>query len=208
MNITIIGASAGVGLLAVQQALAKGHRVTTLSREVVPIADHPRLARVVGSATNVADVKKAIQGADAVLITIGTKSKKATTLFSDTAKALIQAAAELSFSAPVLAITGFGIGDSSPYLNLFMRFVVRLLLKEQSQDKARLQELFADSPLRWEIVQPGILTNGPPTQAYQVISTLYKGMKIGRIARADVADFLLREAQKPTLLYQCVALTA
>lgn len=207
MNITVIGASAGVGLLAVQQALVKDHRVTTLSRKVVPIADHPQLTRLVGSATSVADLKITMQGADAVLVTIGTKSKKATTLFSDTAKALIQAAAELSFSAPVLAITGFGIGASSQYLNLFMRLVIKGLLNEQSQDKARLQEQFADSPLRWEIVQPGRLTNGPLTQAYQVIPTLYQGIKIGSISRADVADFMLREAEKPTRLYHYVALT-
>lgn len=207
MKITVIGAAAGVGLLAVQQALAIGHQVTTLARGVVPIPKHPRLTNVVGSATNVADVKTAIHGADAVLITIGTKSKKATTLFSDTARALIQAATELHFLAPVLAITGFGIGSSEAYLNLFMRFVVKLLLREQSQDKTRLQELFANSTLQWEIVQPGMLTDGPPTQSYQVIPTLYKGIKIGQISRADVADFMVREAEKPTMLYHYIALT-
>jgi len=207
MNITVIGASAGVGLLAVQQALAKGHQVTTLARGIVPIPEHARLTNVVGSATRVADIKEAIRGADAVLITIGTKSKQATTLFSDTARALLEAATELAFTAPVLAVTGFGIGESAPYLNVWMRLVVKGLLRNQSQDKTRLQALFATSSLRWEIVQPGRLTNGPLTQSYQVIPTVYKGIKIGSISRADVADFMVREAETPTMLYHYTALT-
>ena len=208
MKITIIGASAGVGLLSVQQALEKGHRLTALSRNVSAIPDHPLLTKLMGSATNVADLKKSITGADAVLITLGTTSKKATTLFSDTANALIKAATELNFVAPILVVTGFGIGASGAYLNWVMRFVVKLLLKEQSEDKIRLQELVAKSQLKWEVVQPGMLTNGALTRSYKAIPTLYQGIKIKRIARADVADFLLREAENPTMLYQFVALTS
>ncbi len=208
MKIAIIGASAGIGLVAAQQALKKEHRLTTLSRTVVPLPDHPLLTKIVGSAMNVADLKRSIRGADAVLITIGTKSKKATTLFSDTTKALIQAAAELDFAGPVLVVTGFGIGASGEYLSLLMRLVVKGLLKEQSADKTRLQELLASSQLKWEVVQPGMLTNGPPTKSYKVTPTLYKGIKIGKISRADVADFLLREAENPTMLYQYPALSS
>lgn len=208
MNIAIIGASAGVGLLTVQQALAKEHRLTTLSRSSLPLPDHPLLTKIVGSSTSVADLKKAIRGADVVLITIGTKSKKATTLFSDTGRALINAAAELHFAGPVLVVTGFGIGASGEYLSLLMRLVVKGLLKEQSADKTRLQELLVRSPLRWEVVQPGMLTNGPLTKAYKVVLPLYKGIRIGKISRADVADFLLREAEKPTMLYQYPVLSS
>lgn len=208
MNIAVIGASAGVGLLTVQQALAKEHRLTTLSRSQLPLPDHPLLTKIVGSSTSVADLKKSIRGADVVLITIGTKSKKATTLFSDTGRALIKAAAELNFAGPVLVVTGFGIGASGDYLSLLMRLVVKGLLKEQSADKTRLQELLVSSPLKWEVVQPGMLTNGPLTKAYKVVLPLYKGIRVRKISRADVADFLLREAEKPTMLYQYPVLSS
>ena len=143
-----------------------------------------------------------------MLITIGTKSKKATTLFSDTGRALIKAAAELNFAGPVLVVTGFGIGASGEYLSLLMRLVVKGLLKEQSADKTRLQELLVSSPLKWEVVQPGMLTNGPLTKAYKVALPLYKGIRVRKISRADVADFLLREAEKPTMLYQYPVLSS
>ena len=206
MKITIIGASAGIGRLAVEQALESGHRVTALARDPTPLADHPQLTKIAGNATHVEDLKKAIGGADAVLITIGTKSKKATTLFSDTAKALLEATAGTAFTVPVLVVTGFGVGASAAYLNWWMRPVVKWLLKEQTSDKVRLQELLAASPLNWEIIQPGVLTNGPLTENYKAFPNLFKGMKIGLISRADVADFMLREAKVPTMLHKYVAL--
>jgi putative NADH-flavin reductase len=207
MKITIIGASAGIGLLTVKQALERGHEVTALSRNTAPIPDHPLLTKINGSATSAADLKKAIGSAEAVIITIGATDKKSTNLFTDTAHALIKVAAEVKLTAPVLVITGFGIGESGRFVNLFMWLVVKWLLKKQSEDKARLEELLAQSNLKWEIVRTGMLTNGALTKAYTVVTKLYQGIKIRKISRADVADFLLNEAENPTMLYQHPALT-
>jgi putative NADH-flavin reductase len=207
MKITIIGASAGIGLVTVQQALAKGHEVVALSTNTATIPDHASLTKINGSATSVTDMKRAMAGADVVLITIGTKNKKPNTLFSDTAKALNKAGAELNTKAPVLVITGFGAGDSSGYLSFFMRTVIRLFLKHQYIDKTRMEEIIAQGPLKWEMVRPGMLGNGPLTERYRVITSLHKGIRVGRISRADVADFLLKEAENPTLLYRYPAIT-
>ena len=207
MNITIIGASSGVGLLAVQQALAKGHHVTTLSRTTATLPSHPLLTTVVGSATNAADLRRVLPGADAVLLTVGTTTKNATPLFRDTAQALLAATADTPLLAPVLVLTGFGAGASAPYLSWWMRLVIHFFLKQEYADKTQLEELLAGSQLQWEIVRPGMLTNGPPTGTYRVLPTLSPGLKVGRIARADVADFLLRQAEHPTLLHQYPALS-
>lgn len=61
----------------------------------------------------------AIYGADAVLVTVGTKNKKATTLFSEIATTLIEICNELNFSSPVLVVTGFGAGESKGYLSFY-----------------------------------------------------------------------------------------
>lgn len=207
MNITIIGASAGIGLLTVEQALDRGHRVTAFSRSTALIPDHPSLIKLNGNATSVADLKQAVSGADAVLVTIGTKDKRRTTLFSETAQALIRACTEHNASKPVLVVTGFGAGDSRHYLSFFMRLVIRLFLRDQYEDKTRMEVLFAQSNLRWEMVRPGRLTNGAPTQTYRVLPELHKGIRVSKITRADVADFLLNQAEKPTLIGQHVSLT-
>lgn len=207
MNITIIGASAGIGLATVEQALAQGHYVTALSTQTASIAPHVHLNKVNGSATSVSDLKKVMAGADAVIITIGTKNKKPNTLFSDTANALVKAGAVLNFKAPVLVITGFGAGDSGRFLSFFMRMVIRLFLKHQYINKTLMEEIIANSELNWEIVRPGMLSDGPLTKKYKALPNLYKGIKIGKISRADVASFLLEEAAGPTMLKQYAALT-
>ncbi|MCK8494625.1 NAD(P)H-binding protein [Spirosoma sp. RP8] len=207
MTIAIIGASAGIGLLTVERALASGHQVIALSRDTSPIPDHPALTKVKGSATSVADLKGLIIDADAVLVTIGTKKKKGTTLFSDTAQALITAYAETRSKAPLLVITGFGTGESRRYLGLFMKLVIRFFLRDQYTDKTRMEVMLAKGLIRWEIVQPGILTNGSHTGNYRVQSSLHKGMQVGRISRADVADFMINQAENPTFLGQHVAIS-
>ena len=206
MRITIIGASAGVGLLAVQQALAQGHHVTTLSRTVTTLPEHPKLTKVVGSATAAADLRRVLPGAEAVLITVGTAKKNATPLFTDTARALLEATADAPLAAPVLVLTGFGAGASAAFLSWWMRLAIRWFMQPEYDNKTQLEELLTASSLRWELVRPGMLTNGP-LALYQVLPELTPGMHVGRISRASVADFLLRQAQQPTLLHRSPALT-
>jgi putative NADH-flavin reductase len=208
MKITIIGASAGIGLATVKLALAQGHQVTALSTNTATIPDHSLLTKVNGSATSVPDVRKVMTGADAVLFTIGTKNKKPNTLFSDTAKALVMAGKELNFKSPVLVITGFGAGKSSAFLSFLMRTVIRLFLKHQYINKTLMEEIIAQSDLNWEMVRPGMLGDGPATHQYKVLPNLSKRMKVGKITRADVADYLLKEAQNPKFIHQYPALTS
>ena len=210
MNLTIIGASAGIGLATAKLALAHGHRVTTLSRTPPPLPAADHLVVQLGSATQLSDLKRALAGADAVVISIGTKGKTsdASTLFSATGRVLVQALGELTmWNVPVLAVTGFGAGESGRYHGFWMKLLFRLLLKKEYDDKTRFEELLTQGISRWEVVRPGILTNQPATHRYRVLPELQPGMNVGSIARQDVADFLLQQAEKPTLLQHYVTLT-
>ncbi len=207
MNIAIIGAGGGIGLESVNQALEKGYNVKALSTKTDHIPDHPNLIKINGSATSPVDLKKAIKDSDAVLITVGTKNKKATTLFSAIAETLIQVSRELNFSSPVLIITGFGAGESKNYLSFFMRTVISLFLKDQYINKTEMEELITKSNLKWEIIRPGMLTNESATSTYKVLSGVQKGMKVGKISRGDVANYLVAEAENQRFIHQYVALT-
>jgi putative NADH-flavin reductase len=91
MNITIIGASAGIGLETVKRGLIRKHSITTLSRSEIGIEGKKSLNRILGDATNKADVINSIQNADAIIVTLGTaKNMKATSLFSDFAKLIVE----------------------------------------------------------------------------------------------------------------------
>ncbi|MCX6215294.1 NAD(P)H-binding protein [Spirosoma sp.] len=207
MTIAVVGAGAGIGRETVALALARGHHVLALSPSASTLADHPRLTKVSGSATNPGDLQKAMQFADVLLITVGTKAKKGTTLFSDIAKALIAVAQETGYHNPILIITGFGAGDSERYLGWFMKAVIHLFLKDQYQDKTRMEELITRSQLNWEIIRPGILTNQADARPYQLFPALRRGMKVGRISRKAVATYLIDEAERRDYLGQQVTLT-
>ncbi|MCS3552389.1 MULTISPECIES: NAD(P)-dependent oxidoreductase [unclassified Sphingobacterium] len=207
MNIGIIAAGAGIGLHAVKQAVEKGHMVTALSTNTDQLATHPNFIKIKGSATVSEDLKNTIKNTDAVLITVGTKNKKATTLFSDVAKALISVTADMNFSSPVLVITGFGAGESKGYLSFFMHTVISLFLNDQYNNKTIMEDLITGSAIKWEIVRPGMLTDGELTSSYRVLPNLKKGMKVRKISRADVAQFLITEAENPKMLHHYVALT-
>jgi len=207
MTIAIIGASAGIGLETTRLALERGHEVTTLSRRVVPLPDHPKLRRVQGSATNSNDVRAAVEGAEAILVALGVKSPFATTLFSDSARLLLHVLKETGSSPALIVLTGFGAGDSWGYNSLPMKLMFTLLLKKVYADKSEQERLIAGGYPRWEIVRPGRLTNGAMTGRYRVLDQLVEGMKVGAISRADVAHFMVAQAENPTYLGKYPALT-
>lgn len=208
MKISIIGASAGVGLQSTLRALQQGHQVTTLSRRIDTLPDHPMLTKVQGSSTNLNDVKIAIGNADAILVTLGTRnSLKATTLFSESARILMQVQQETSSITPLIVLTGFGAGNSWGYNSPIIRFLFNLFLKVVYADKTEMERLITTGYPNWEIVRPGRLTNGAMKTHYRVLDSLTKGMKVGSISRSDVAHFMVSQAEIPTYLGKYVALT-
>lgn len=207
MKIAIIGASAGIGLATTRLALERGHEVATLSRRRVLLQDHAHLKRVQGSATNPDDVRVAVEGADAILVTLGVKSPFATTLFSDSARLLLEILGEKGVSPTLIALTGFGAGDSWGYNSLPMKLMFTLLLKKVYADKSEQERVIAGGYSRWEIVRPGRLTNGAMTGRYRVLDQLADGMQVGAISRADVAHYMVAQAENPTYLGKYPALT-
>lgn len=208
MHIAIIGASAGVGLACVERALDRGHQVSALSRSTAHYPQHPNLSIIKGSATNVDDLQKATKSAEAVLVTLGTgKSTKATTLYTDTAKALIQLQQITNTQIPFIILTGFGAGESGHYHTFIMNLVFRFILKDVYANKTAMEQLIAASAIKWEFVRPGLLSNKPLSEKYRVETRYYQGMAISSIARNDVADFMVKQAETPTLLGQYVALS-
>ena len=208
MKITIIGASAGVGLATVKRALELGHRVTTLARRKVEIEPNENLTEIQGNALNEEDLKHAISGADAVLVTLGTGvNTSATTLYTDFANVLLDIHSKEPIIIPVIILTGFGSGDSRPYLIWFARPMFSLMLNKIYLDKAKMEDVIAASTLRWEFVRPGILTNKSLTEKYRIEPVLRPRMNIRMISRADVADYMVKEAAKQVNLGKYPALT-
>lgn len=208
MNITVIGASAGLGLEVVKTGLQRNHKVTTLSRSDIDLPEHAHLTKVKGSALNKEDLKKSMEYAQAVIVALGTgMDRKPTTLYSDLARLLVALHQENRTKIPFIVVTGFGAGASGAYNSFIMRLLFRFLLKAVYTDKSEMERIIANSTMNWEIVRPGRLTDKPFSGKYRVVTDLYNGIDIGEINRSDVADFLVKQAENPTELYKYPALS-
>ena len=208
MNITVIGASAGIGLETVKRGLNRNHSLTTLSRSEIDIAEKKSLKVILGDATNKADLLKAIHNADALIITLGTgKNMKATTLFSDFAKLIVDIHKENKIDIPFIFVTGFGAGESKYYVPWLVKMFLKYLLKDVYADKTKMEKIVTNTDMNWTVVRPGRLLDKKLTEKYRIENKLYKGINIGGINRADVADFLIKQAEKQTELKNYIAIS-
>jgi uncharacterized protein YbjT (DUF2867 family) len=207
-TVSIIGASAGVGLLCVNLALERGHRVVTLSRRTDTLPSHPALRVVQGSAADPAALRQATRGADAIVVALGTgMDRRPTTLYTDFGRALLRLQSELG-DTPIQILTGFGAGDSAAFQGPVARLLFRLLLRAVYENKTALEDLVQASVLNWSLVRPGLLTNGCGVEPAHVQVDYRRGMKVGAVSRAAVARFLIEQAERPTCQRRKPALSA
>jgi len=208
MNITIIGASAGIGLEAVKRGLSRNHSITTLSRSEIEIEEKKSLNMILGDATNKADLLHSFQNAEAIIVTLGTaKNMKSTTLFSDFAKLIVEIHRENKITIPFIFVTGFGAGESKNYVSWLIKLFLKYLLKDVYANKTKMEEIITQSDMNWTVVRPGRLLDKELTEKYRVENTLFKGINIGGINRADVADFLIKQAENQTELKKYIGIS-
>jgi putative NADH-flavin reductase len=198
-TLLVIGASQGIGLETVKCALARGHEVRAFARGAAGIAiEDARLTKIAGDALDAAAVSRAVTGADAVIQTLGAPKTAlavvaGTTLFSKATRILVDAMQAASVRR-LVAVTGFGAGDSRGYGGfLYDAVMFPLALKRIYDDKDVQEQMIRASGLDWTIARPGLLTGGAATGRMRVLADK-KDWAVGRATRADVADFLVREA--------------
>jgi putative NADH-flavin reductase len=208
MKLLIIGASRGIGLQLLEQALQAGHVVTAFARHLQKIPQPQEGLRLIaGDILEGPQVKQAVAGQEAVCLTIGVGvTWKPVTVFSQGTEHVLVAMAEHGVKR-LVCITGIGAGDSKGHGGLLYDQVFKpLLLKTIYADKDRQEALIRASEAEWTIVRPGFLTNGPLTGKYRVITDL-RGLTAGKISRADVAHFMLAELAANLYLRHAILLT-
>lgn len=197
MKIAVIGATRGIGAALVQAALDDGHDVTALVRDAGRMAlSHPRLRIIVGDALDPAALAVAVEGQSVICDCLGTTNvTKPVTMFSRSAEILSNV---LKPEQLLIAVTGIGSGDSRDHGGfLYDKIFMPIVLRRMYADKDRQEGIIRDKIGRWIIVRPGFLNNGPRTGRYRALTDL-RGIRGGKISRADVADFLLAQAKNPT----------
>mmetsp|Transcript_32657 Transcript_32657/g.103401 ORF Transcript_32657/g.103401 Transcript_32657/m.103401 type:complete len:272 (-) Transcript_32657:61-876(-) len=225
-TIAVFGATGGVGLESVYQALNKGYKVKALARSpeklIIPPGsggeskagkkiESPDLTVVQGDVTKAADVNKIFQDQDidGVVVALGGRTKEVgTTMLTEGTRNIIQAM-KSSGSKRVSIVTSIGAGDSYDQAPFLFKVIMWTILKDAFKDKNNQESLFLDpgasgKDLEFVIVRPGGLGVGPPTGQINVLSNKETA---GSIARADVADFCLRALEEDTYLRKAVCIS-
>ena len=99
----------------------------------------------------------------------------------------------------LVCVSALGVGDSRGHGGfVFDRLFLPLLLSHAYKDKDGQEAAIRASSLDWVIVRPAMLTNDPARGSVRAVTDL-AGVNGGKIARADVARFVVR-ATEPHLV--------
>ena len=208
MKVIVFGATGTVGRLAVERILAAGHKVTAFARNPEKLNVHnPNLTLVAGNATEPEDVRSAVSGHDAVVITIGSGMALKSTIRSQCTLNVIQAMHTHGIRRLVCQST-LGAHESWGNLNFFWkRIMFGFLLRSVFNDHELQESLVQASGLDWTIVRPSAFTDRPAADAFKEgFSATERGLSL-KISRGDVAEFLKRQLSDVNYRRKAVAIS-
>lgn len=196
MKVVVFGANGGVGREIVKQALAQGHDVTIAVRSA-KVADTGTRGRVaLCDVTDAEKVERTIRGHDTVICALGVRGKGPISLYSTGARNII-AGMESQGVGRLLFLSNFGILNEhgTGFGQSMLLLLVRRFIRHTLTDHRAALDIMRDSNVVWTAVRALALSNGPRTGRYRLAA---EGLPVSgtRISRADVAHFMLDEAQR------------
>lgn len=208
MRVLVLGATGGAGRLIVGEAREKGHAVVALVRSQANAVGLAGAELVEGDARDEGALTRAIAGCDAVISSLGTAISpfREVTLLSTATRALVAVMARQNVRR-LVCITGMGAGDSRGHGGFFYDWLFQpLLLRKVYEDKDRQEDVIRASALDWIIVRPTLLNDEPARGGVRALTDL-SGVHGGKIARADVADFVVQQLTADTWLRKAPLIT-
>ena len=194
MKLLVFGSTGGTGRALLKQALERSHEVAAFARNPAKVDDiqHENLRVIQGDVLNPDAVRSALAGQEAVFCTIGAGAKR-TTLREDGTRTIVEAMEQMGVRR-LICQSSLGVGDSRANLSFFTKYViVPVFLRHAFADHERQEAIVKNSALDWTIVRPPHLKDGPRTEIYRHGFATTDTRIEGKISRADVADFMLRQ---------------
>jgi len=94
----------------------------------------------------------------------------------------------------LMVVTAMGIGESWDTLSMINKFFFAVLLKSSRDDHEAQEAAVKESGLDWTIIRPSGLVDTPRTGVYDFGENI--PAKTSKIARADVADLIIKELEQ------------
>jgi putative NADH-flavin reductase len=205
MNIAVFGATGGTGREFTQQALDAGHEIRALVRTPSKLnLTHDALTVLEGDVLDADKVAETVSGAGAVVISLGNTANNPEFIVTNGTKTILNAMQAAGVTR-VVAVSSIGVGDSKNNVPFAFRMMMKAIpgMKHAMEDKEQQEAILMASDFDWIIVRPGGLVDEPAKGNYK------HGLKVGagRISRADVGAFVLKQLTDDTYLKKAVSIS-
>ena len=203
MKLIVFGATGKTGQHVWQNALDRGHDVTAFARSPHKIERAAGLRVAQGDVMDATSVADAVDGHDAVIVALGSKNLRDRTTLATGTRNVVDGMTRHAVERLVV-LSAAGVRESWGQVPLLARVLFRTLLRNIHADHAAQEALARASSIDWTIVRAAILHDGPASNNVTATNT----GKMGRIARADLAAFLVKEARDGAYSRQAIAVTS
>lgn len=209
MNIVVFGANGATGRRLTNEALAKGHTVTAVTRhpESFPL-HHVQLRVMQGDVFDRASVERAVAGQDAVLSTLGVPfSRRPITVYSEGIAHIVRAMDHYGVRRLVCVSSSatdgaHDTGGGFIFDKVLQPLIISTIGQTTYADMRRMESLVKQSDLDWTIVRPSGLFETPTVTRYQTAEEQIQGQFT---SRADLADCMLQQLTSNQYLRKVVA---
>jgi len=207
MRVVLFGSTGRTGLLLAAQAVREGHEVTAFARDPSRLTiSHRRLRAVRGDVLEAPSVDRAMEGQEAVFSTLGTRALDSRPVLSQGIRHILDAMVAhdvprlicLSAAGALREDAGYSVG------NLGLR-LARLVVPGVYREHRRMLEEIRRHDVKWIVVRPVLLTDGPRTGQYRVAVEGIPRWGL-RISRADVADFMIKQLTTEEYIHKMPAI--
>ena len=194
MNVTVFGATGGIGRLVVDQLRSNGHTVTAYVRNPgkVPATWGEAVKVVVGGITDAAAIDRAVAGADAVVSALGpSMDRKATGLpLVEGTQIIVEAMRQHGVRRYVGNATPSVLDprERGTWQTRLPTFMAKTFLRRAYNELVAMSQIVMTSGLDWTIVRFLAPKDGAPHA--QIRQGFYGNDKLRfNITRADIAAF-------------------
>ncbi|WP_458111001.1 NAD(P)H-binding protein [Arthrobacter sp. R1-13] len=202
MRILIPGATGTVGGHVVEKALARGHEVVAIARNLATLTiEHPRLTKTPVDILDPAAVAPLLEGVDAVVSTVGIgASKTPTTLYSAGTKNLIDGMT--THNVQRLVVISSEVAEHWAHQSPLKLWLVLPLLQRflgaTYDDMRRMDVVLWESSVQWTAIRAPRIQPAQAKGQYQLSSDgpLKRGWMI---TAPDIATALLDIAERDDL---------
>ncbi|WP_375229225.1 NAD(P)-dependent oxidoreductase [Roseobacter sp. S98] len=208
MKVIVFGATGTLGRIVCQQLSEEGHDVTAFARRAPGYAeDRPHIRFVAGDAMDEDAVSAAMQGHDAVVVTLGAGMKRNTPIRSQGTLNVIRAMQKHGVKRLICQST-LGAHESWSNLNFFWkRIMFGGLLRPVFRDHELQEQLVQASGLDWTIVRPSAFDKAPATGRFRENFGPDDRRLTLKIPLADIAAFLSRQLNDMRYLHRAVGIS-